>query len=231
MKSGHLRPELKVSLGPPAAAPPPPAAPSLSPSPSPSAPRFRLLGAQRAGERERPSPLTLPALGGGTAPLTFPHPGAWPPYSSSVLPAPGHRAHSSPVVALRHARTPRLAADLPVSRLGSVPIPCDTALLPSSRDRWDEAAETRPFSPPLIWSIARGSQRRVSRSRGSPYPDSSPSPWGTQSCRTGRSWDSWLREGLGRGRPSSRAFSFPRSELAGGGRGCNYTGSDDGGWS
>lgn len=64
---------------------------------------------------------------------------------------------------------------------------------------------------PSIWSTAREWQRRVSRSRGSPYPDSSPSRWGTRSCRTGRNWDSWLQERLGRGRRSSRAFSFPRA--------------------
>lgn len=205
MKSGHLRPELRVSLGPPASAPPPP------PPPPPSAPRFRLLGAQRGGERERPSPLTLPALGGGTAPLTFPHP---PPLglASLLLFRPPSPRAQSPLFSssgCRHAWTPCRAADLPVSRLGSVPTPHDTALRSSSPDRGDEAAPTRPFSPPLIRNIARGLQRRASGSRGSPYPDSSPSPWGTRSCRTGRSWDSWLREGPGRGRPSSRAFSFP----------------------
>lgn len=53
----------RVALAPASAPPPPP--------PPPSAPRFRLLGAGRRGERERPSPLLLPALGGGgTAPLT-----------------------------------------------------------------------------------------------------------------------------------------------------------------
>lgn len=43
-----------------------------------------------------------------------PHPGAWPPYSSSVLPAPGHRAHCSPVVA---AATRGLLAAPQISRL------------------------------------------------------------------------------------------------------------------
>lgn len=191
--------------GPPSLCPAPPAAPS------PSAPRFRLLGAQLGGERERPSPLTLPALGGGTAPLTFPHP---PPrgLASLLLFRPPSPRAQSPLFSssgCRHAWTPCRAADLPASRLGSVPTPHDTALRPSSRDRGDEAAQTRPFSPPLIRSTARGLQRRACGSRGLPYPDSSPSPWGTRSCRTGRSWDSWLREGLGRGRPSSRAFSFP----------------------
>ena len=69
-------------------------APNLCPAPSPSAQRFRLLGARRGGERERPSALTLPALGGGTAPLTFPHfphppnPPPPPPPDLPALPAP-----------------------------------------------------------------------------------------------------------------------------------------------
>lgn len=65
--------------GPPSLCPAPPAAPS------PRAPRFRLLGAPGGGERERQSPLTLPALGGGTAPLTFPQPPSLQPGSPTPL--------------------------------------------------------------------------------------------------------------------------------------------------
>ena len=45
----------------------------------------------------------------------------------------------------------------------------------------------RPSPALLLRSRARGLQRPVFQSRVSPYPDSSPSPWGTQSCSTERS--------------------------------------------
>lgn len=133
-------------------------APQPLPRP-PAAPRFRLLGARRRGERERPSPLTLQALGGGTAPQPSPpptpNPGAWLPYSSSVLRTPGHRAYSSPVVAARHAWTPRLASDLLASTLGSLLTPHDTALLTSSRDRGNERQRPGPSLLPPSGSLLR----------------------------------------------------------------------------
>lgn len=191
----------------------PPSLCPAPPSPPPPAPRASAYLALSAAGRGSGRLLSLSRPWGrdctpNLPPPPTPGPGHPTPLPSSQL--QGTELYYSPL-GCRHAWTPCRAADLPVSRLGSVPTPHDTALRPSSRDRGDGAAQTRPFSPPLIRSIARGLQRRASRSRGSPYPDSSPSPWGTRSCRTGRSWDSWLREGLGRGRPSSRAFSFPRA--------------------
>lgn len=81
--------------GPPSLCPAPPTAPS------PRAPRFRLLGARGGGERERPSPLTLPALGGGTAPLTFPQP---PPWGLASLPLfrPPNPVARSPLFSTSH---------------------------------------------------------------------------------------------------------------------------------
>lgn len=74
----------RVALAPASAPPPPP------PPPPPSAPRFRLLGAGRRGERERPSPLSLPALGGRDCTSNLQHtpqrswfPGALPPSQPS----------------------------------------------------------------------------------------------------------------------------------------------------
>lgn len=104
-------------------------------APSPSAQRFRLLGARRGEERERPSPLTLPALGGGTAPLTFPH--SPPPLrglASLLHSRPPNPWAQSPLFSSSGC-PPRVDSlpcpDLLVSRLGSVPTPHDTALPPS----------------------------------------------------------------------------------------------------
>lgn len=159
-------------------------APNLCPAPSPSAQRFRLLGARRGGERERPSALTLPALGGGTAPLTFPH---FPhPHSGARLLHPG-------------APSPLLSSSGCPPRVDSFPRPGSPGFQTGVRPSHPMTPPTfpppaiavtgrqRPSPALLLRSGARGLQRRVSQSRVSPYPDSSPSPWGTRSCSTERS--------------------------------------------
>lgn len=153
-------------------------------APSPSAQRFRLLGARRGGERERPSALTLPALGGGTAPLTFPH--SPHPHSGARLPHPG-------------APSPLLSSRGCPPSVDSLPRPGSPGFQTGVRPSHPMTPPTfpppgiavtgrqRPSPALLLRSGAQGLQRPVFQSRVSPYPDSSPSPWGTRSCSTERS--------------------------------------------
>ena len=127
---------------------------------------------------------TLPALGGGTAPLTFPH---FPhPHSGARLLHPG-------------APSPLLSSSGCPPRVDSFPRPGSPGFQTGVRPSHPMTPPTfpppaiavtgrqRPSPALLLRSGARGLQRRVSQSRVSPYPDSSPSPWGTRSCSTERS--------------------------------------------
>lgn len=112
---------------------PPPRPRRPLPPTHPSAPRFRLLGAGRRGERERPSPLSLPAPEGRDCTSNLQHtpqrsgfPDALPPSQPSQPSQPQYTepTHPSPAV---DCPPPRL--DFPGSRLGSVPAPQVTSRL------------------------------------------------------------------------------------------------------
>lgn len=133
-KRGHPPPERTVSQGPPASAPPPSA-------PSTSAPRFRLLGARRGVERERPSLLTLQALGGGTAPLTFPQHTPGPGFPASL---PSSQPQGTEPTPLQHR--------LPATR--GLPASPQISWFPD----WDVSPHpmTPPARPPSILLGSRG---------------------------------------------------------------------------
>lgn len=170
----------RVALA-PASAPPPPPPP---PPPAPRASAYLALGAAGKGSGRLLSHSR--SRGGGTAPLTSSthpsDPGSLVP-SRPPSPLSPNAQSPSPAVAAH-----RLALDFPGSRLGSVPAPQVTSrllsLLRGSQGRAHK--DPVPLSFP-DWELHWKCLARGAGCRSSPYPDSSPSPWDTRSCRTGRS--------------------------------------------
>lgn len=197
-------------------------------APSPSAQRFRLLGARRGGERERPSALTLRALGGGTAPLTFPH--SPHPHSGARLLHPGAPSPllSSSGCPPRVDSFPRPGS--PGFQTGVRPShPMTPPTFPPPAIAVTGAAETQPRSPPPIWSSGIAKTRL-------PIPSLTLSRQFTFSVGytilQHRAQLGFMAPGKAGARtPELARVLFPRNELAGDGRGLNCTGDSDGGLS
>lgn len=166
----------------PASAPPPPPPP---PTPAPRASAYLALGAAGKGSGRLLS-HSRPRRG-GTAPLTSStHPSDPGSQVPSRPPSPLSPNTQSPPFSSGGCPPPRLY--FPGSRLGSVPAPRVTSrllsLLRGSQGRAHK--DPVPLSFP-DWELHWNCLARGAGCRSSPYPDSSPSPWDTRSCRTGRS--------------------------------------------
>lgn len=217
--SGQLR-------GPPQPLPRPPHRRPLPQSPE-LPPTWR---SGRPGEGAAVS-LTLPGLGGGTAPLTFsPAPTPWPGFPTP-LPSPNPGAQSP----LFNTGCPARVDSWP--RLGSPgfqtgvcpPTPHDTALLPPPGIAGPRRRGPGPSRFPRAGALVGNGKH------ASPGPGLTLSRQFTFSVGytilPHRAQLGFMAPGkAGAGTPGLARALSPRSELAGGGRGCNYTGGG-GGWS